>query len=90
MNTLHITADGLRFRISAPTLVPFTNALPASTAPRTADEAAALLQAEGHHVHLVSEGDAHCLTDRCIPALVDGLLAAPRQLPHLNAPFPLI
>lgn len=89
MNTLHITADGLRYRISAPTLVPFTNALPASTAPRTADEAAALLRAEGHHVHLVSDGDVDCPRSVCIPTPVRGLLAEPRELPHLNAPFPL-
>ncbi|MGY1498578.1 hypothetical protein ACW4TU_18595 [Streptomyces sp. QTS52] len=59
-------------------------------APRTADEAAALLTAQGRHVHLVSESDTHCLTGACIPALVDGLLGtAPRRRPHLSAPLPL-
>jgi hypothetical protein len=90
MNTLHSTADGLRFRISAPTLAPFTNALPASTAPRTATEAAALIATQGEHVHVVSEGEAHCPASLCTPAIVAGLLGAtPRSRPYLDSPHPL-
>lgn len=74
--------------MNTPTYHPLLNA--GHGAPRTAGEAAALLTAQGRHVHLVSEDDAHCLTGRCIPALMDGLLGtAPRRRPHLSALLPL-
>lgn len=34
-------------------------------APRSAAEAAHLLAREGRHVHLVSEGESHCLKGVC-------------------------
>lgn len=66
------------------------NATAADTTPRSADDAAALLTAQGRHVHLVSEGEAHCPGHLCTPAVVAGLLAAAaRPRPHLSAPLPL-
>lgn len=44
-----------------------------TTAPRSADEAAHQLAAEGRHVHIVSEGHSTCLRGSCGPA--------PLQLP---------
>lgn len=44
-----------------------------TTAPRSADEAAHLLAAAGHHVHIVSEQHTVCLKGCCGPA--------PLQLP---------
>ncbi|MEW2161432.1 hypothetical protein AB0912_00245 [Streptomyces sp. NPDC007084] len=40
-------------------------------APRSADEAAHLLAREGRHVHLVSEGESHCLKGACGPVPVE-------------------
>jgi hypothetical protein len=88
-DTILVTRGGLRVLVTLPATVPFTNALADSTAPRSADEAAALLTAQGEHVHIVSEGDAHCPDGRCTPAIVAGLTAGPRPLPHLSAPYPL-
>lgn len=57
-----------------------------------AAEAAALLTAQGEHVHVVSEGEAHCAGGRCTPAIVAGLLAvaaAVRPRPHTTVLLPL-
>jgi len=37
----------------------------APTAPRSAAEAAHLLAKQGHHVHIVSEGQGVCLRQAC-------------------------
>jgi hypothetical protein len=37
----------------------------ANTAPRNAYEAADRLAAEGHHVHVVAEGESTCHTGHC-------------------------
>lgn len=59
-------------------------------APRTATQAAALLTTQGKHVHVVSEGEAHCPAGLCTPAIVAGLLGTtPRSRPHLDSPHPL-
>lgn len=39
--------------------------LATTEAPRSAAEAAHLLAREGRHVHLVSEGESHCLRHSC-------------------------
>ncbi|MFM9542288.1 hypothetical protein [Streptomyces turgidiscabies] len=91
-DTILVTRSGLRILLTTPAIVPFTNALPDSTAPRSADEAAALLTAQGEHVHIVSEGAAHCPSGWCTPAIVDGvagLTTTPRPRPHLDFPLPL-
>ncbi len=91
-DTILVTSGGLSFLVTTPAAVPFTNTLPDRAAPRSADEAAALLAAQGEHVHLVSEGEAHCPDGRCTPAIVAGLTAAPSSRPsrpHLSAPNPL-
>ncbi|MDX3455080.1 hypothetical protein PV396_24585 [Streptomyces sp. ME02-8801-2C] len=89
--TVLVTSGGLSFLVTTQTTVPFTSALADSTAPRSADEAAQRLLDDGQHVHLVSEGEAHCPDGRCTPAIVAGLIAGPRPraLPHLSAPSPL-
>lgn len=52
-------------------------------APRTADEAASRLLAEGLHVHLVSDNDTRCTNNRCTPTPVRGLLGTtPHTAPH--------
>lgn len=46
--------------------------MPATTeAPRSATEAAHLLTRDGKHVHLVSEGESHCLKGECGPVPVE-------------------
>lgn len=57
--------------------------MPATTeAPRSAAEAAHLLAREGRHVHLVYEGESHCLKQVCGLAPVE-LPAAVREQAHL-------
>lgn len=89
-DTVLVMRGGLRVLVTTPAIVPFTNTLADSTAPRSADEAAALLVAQGEHVHVVSEGGAHCPDGRCTPAIVAGLTAtAPHSRPHIDFLFPL-
>ncbi|MFF7067318.1 hypothetical protein [Streptomyces pseudovenezuelae] len=42
-----------------------------TTAPRSAAEAAHQLAADGHHVHIVSEGHSTCLKGCCGPAPIE-------------------
>ncbi|WP_055529733.1 hypothetical protein [Streptomyces graminilatus] len=81
------TVNGITFNLTARVQV---RGAVEPAARHGAAEAAALLTAQGQHVHIVSEGEAHCPKGQCTPAIVAGLLAAGhRPRPHIDFPLPL-